>query len=94
MCTEPMPAVRWGFTDGWYANEVGLDRAEARKLQEVNPDMDLMGMLMETTYPYDSFELHLRRATFTGARWSLRLAIHLPKAIDTQSVHAFTLWET
>ena len=89
--TEPLPAFRWGYTDGWYANEIRSDHAESQRLQETNPDMDPLKRMMQTTYPYDGFEVQLRRAKFTGSRWALRLEIrptmsgHEPVIFPTDS---------
>jgi hypothetical protein len=71
--SDTVPAHRWGYTDGWYANEMRTDRALAQRLLTENPQRDRGAMLFETTYPMDGFEYQIKRSKFPGREWRVRI---------------------
>jgi hypothetical protein len=73
---DTLPRARWGFTEGWYANETRFDRDLAQSLVRQEPGRDRARMLLDTTYPYDGFEFQLKRSRFPGKSYRLRVELN------------------
>jgi hypothetical protein len=67
----PAPALRFGLTTGWYANELRRDVEEGARLQKEG--LDPIAIMRATSYPSDGIEFAIRRAKVPGGRWLLRL---------------------
>ena len=70
---EGDPEFVWGRTTDWYANEVRYDRS-LRDSLEAAGDGD-RAAIRRSIYPYDGFEMQIRRGKFHGSPWRLRIEV-------------------
>ncbi|MFC1661653.1 hypothetical protein ACFL3S_09415 [Gemmatimonadota bacterium] len=67
------PPFVWGYSPGWYANEVRWVNAKTQSLTESGADPD--EAQRESLFPYDGFEFELLRSRFEGSEWLLRVDV-------------------
>ena len=70
---EEDPAWIWGYSPGWYANEVRWNQLEAQALmEEGNTQSEAVKAAL---FGHDGFEFQLLRDKFPGNEWILRVEI-------------------
>jgi hypothetical protein len=79
------PAWVWGYSPGWYANEVRWDQPKAQSLMDEGQTRT--EAQREALFQYDGFEFQIRRDKFPGNEWLLRVEIRSYPDYDSSLVH-------